>query len=325
MLRLLLPLDGSACAERTVPHALALARAFSASVKLLRVVPRHRDEARSAASRFDSRLERRKARLYLEPIAEQFRRSGIPAEVAVEEGNPAELIAAAAKASADQLLVMSTHGRGGAFDVPRGSVAAKVLANYRDSMFLLRPQASPASGRHRRIAALVDLSRQSRAVLPSAARLAESQDADLLIACALRSPELPPVLRRNPRAARLHAELSALQEEAARAALAELRRSLPGNLRVETEVILFSDLQSAVARIGLHHDIDLLVLSDDWPDAANGRRTETTPMLIVGPHGLQVERIATPATIEPPETDRTLTPATLRATEQAPARTYRPH
>jgi len=146
MLRLLVPLDGSTCAERVLSHAITLAHAFSASVRLLRVVPTDR-RPDSAVHRFDRGLERRQAHLYLEPIAERFRNSGIPAQVAVEEGSPPAVVTAAAKSCGDQLLVMATHGRGGAYEFPRGSVASKVLANYHDSVFLLRPQAAPSSGR----------------------------------------------------------------------------------------------------------------------------------------------------------------------------------
>jgi len=233
MLRLLVPLDGSACAERVLSHAFTLAHAFSASVRLPRVVPTDR-RPDSAVRRFDRGLERRQSHLYLEPIAERFRNGGIPAEVVVEEGSPAAVITAAARSCADQLLVMATHGRGGAYEFPRGSVASKVLANYHDSVFLLRPQAAPSSGRYRRITAIVDLSTRSRAVVQSAARIAESQGAGLLIACALRTSELPAALRANPRAAALTAELAGLKQEAARAALRDYRESLPPAVPVET-------------------------------------------------------------------------------------------
>lgn len=324
MLRLLVPLDGSACAERVLSHAFTLAHAFSASVRLLRVVPTDR-RPDSAVRRFDRGLERRQSHLYLEPIAERFRNGGIPAEVVVEEGSPAAVITAAARSCADQLLVMATHGRGGAYEFPRGSVASKVLANYHDSVFLLRPQAAPSSGRYRRITAIVDLSTRSRAVVQSAARIAESQGAGLLIACALRTSELPAALRANSRAAALNAELAGLKQEAARAALRDYRESLPPAVPVESKIVPFSDLQSAVSRIGVHHEVDLLVIDTEWPDVASGRRTESAPMLIVGPHGLQVERVATPASSGRPPQETRLSrprPATPEAGIQSSAKPH---
>ncbi len=296
MLRLLLPLDGSTCAERALPHAITLARTFEASVRLIRVV--HAGDlpgADAAAIARASRQEREHAGDYLATLAERLRRAGIPCEWSVEAGCPATAIAAAARADGDQLLVMTTHGSGNAREFPRGSVASKLLANYRGSVFLLRPQALPSGGRYRRIAALIDLNSLSPKVLQCAARLATTRGSRLLVACALHEPELPAVLRRHPRALALRNELGDLLERAAAGRLAEAKENLPTGLRVETRIVRYTDLSSAVARIAVHHDIDLLVLGNDWPDIVGGCRTETVPMLFVGPRGLPVRELAQPA------------------------------
>jgi len=75
----------------------------------------------------------------------------------------------------------------------------------------------------------------------------------------------------------------------------------------------------------VHHEVDLLVIDTEWPDVASGRRTESAPMLIVGPHSLQVERVATPASSGRPPQETRLSrprPATPEAGIQSSAKPH---
>ena len=115
--RLLVPLDGSKLAERALPHAEHLARCAGAEVTLLFV--QRPEEGRGAdGSAMPS---------YLDAVAAGLRGAGVRAQVRVREGHPAQEIAQEADEGAADLVVMSSHGRGGLARWVFGSVADQVL------------------------------------------------------------------------------------------------------------------------------------------------------------------------------------------------------
>ena len=139
--RILLPLDGSEVAARAIPHAAALAKAFGASVTILHVVtagsaPRRPLPPDEGADEGDVQRD-------LEGVKQRLLREGAKdAHWVVTVGEPAEEVIRAAREYGSDLLVMSTHGRGSAFQWLFGSVASKVLHAVGIPVVLLRsPQA----------------------------------------------------------------------------------------------------------------------------------------------------------------------------------------
>lgn len=289
MLTILLPLDGSAASERAIPHAVALARSLSAAVTLLRVVPPAEFRHEDAFSQVDWRLRKRQAQSYLENIAGIFRADGVACTLRVEEGRPAAVIVAAAKASGAQLLVMSTHGHGGAFDFPRGSVAGKVLASFQGSVFLVGPHAAEVeatSARYRRLLVPIDGAHQSECALRVAALLAQEQAAELAVTYVAQSTDIPFIVRHDYKAVSLCSELAELVTAAARRKLDEVRAQLPAELRVQTGVVFADRAAHAVSRAIARYDADLLVASNDLLNGASGLRAEPVPMLILSANGI---------------------------------------
>src|SRR5207248_2068986 len=103
--------DGSGVAEEALPIVKELAGHPLSVVKLFRVVQDPGD--RNAAAH------------YLEAVQADLSREGFKTEIAVETGDPALLVRRAAE-DAD-LIVLSTHGRGGFDRLRHGSVAERIV------------------------------------------------------------------------------------------------------------------------------------------------------------------------------------------------------
>lgn len=144
--RILVALDGSALAERVLPHAQALAERFGATVALLRATPPPEQLALSAgpdgAAFLDvaamRRDERREADRYLRAVATRLAGQGLVVERERPEGTAAEAIVERARGSRADLIAMTTHGRGGFGRLVFGSVADEVLRRAPCPVLLVR-------------------------------------------------------------------------------------------------------------------------------------------------------------------------------------------
>lgn len=122
--RILLPLDGSALAERAEPYAAALARQFGAELILVRAVqlfafPDVDQEARQVGAI-------NQASEYLMRRAAALRRQGVEVSCVVHYTDPVRTITDEARLRDVDLIVMATHGRLGSIRWPLGSVANAV-------------------------------------------------------------------------------------------------------------------------------------------------------------------------------------------------------
>lgn len=171
--RILVPLDGSSTAERILEHLGRLLDREEAEVVLLMAVePRlERDDQRQA------RLDQ--GGRYLERIARFLRGDEARTRTLVRLGDPAGVILGVVEELRPDLVVMATHGRGGARRWLRGSVAERVLRNCSVPLLLANPQgfASEDPG-FPNILVPLDGSGRSAAILPlveAFARLYESK------------------------------------------------------------------------------------------------------------------------------------------------------
>jgi nucleotide-binding universal stress UspA family protein len=173
MKSILVPLDGSALAERALPHAEAIARAAQARLVLMRVAPERtvsgiqHDAKRMAAMQ--------EAELYLTTIAERLWAAGLPAEISVASGDVAEEISADAARYGAYLIVMATHGRGGLGRVVYGSTAEALAQRSPLPLLLIRagsatPRTLPFSG-HPKVIVPLDGSDLAEEALPVAVSL----------------------------------------------------------------------------------------------------------------------------------------------------------
>jgi nucleotide-binding universal stress UspA family protein len=139
--RILVPLDGSPLAELALSEALTLAQLPDSKVVLLRVIPSIEDVISDGETfTIDQQWENRagRARDYLRDICERPQWQKVKHEVAVELGDPANVILDFAQRNAIDRIILCTHGRTGVSRWVHGSVARKVLEAADRTVVLVR-------------------------------------------------------------------------------------------------------------------------------------------------------------------------------------------
>jgi nucleotide-binding universal stress UspA family protein len=141
--RIVVPLDGSDLAEQAVPVAAAVAADLGVPVHLLRVLDVDAVRAtvqagsHAAAAYMRSQEEiQRYAKEYLAEEAQELRNWDLTATSEVLTGSPAVTLLDAIRP--DDLVVMTTHGRGGVRRMLLGSVADKLVRAAAAPVLLVR-------------------------------------------------------------------------------------------------------------------------------------------------------------------------------------------
>jgi nucleotide-binding universal stress UspA family protein len=150
---MLVPLDGSELAESVIPHVEALAEQRGpelVDVVLLRVcepVIVSSDYPPTAAMTWEEHKEREALRPkieceeYLAGVQKRLEGLGLRARSVALQGKPADEITDYCRNNpANNLVVMSTHGRSGISRWAYGSVADRILHGICSPIFLIRPQ-----------------------------------------------------------------------------------------------------------------------------------------------------------------------------------------
>jgi nucleotide-binding universal stress UspA family protein len=141
--KILVPLDGSALAERAIEQVEKMAQGTGAEVLLLKVVPAPLGKAPEAgqaeeSNAFAESVNRSKA--YLDEIAARLGAISLKSRILTPSGEPhAEILAAAHKEDVD-CIVMSTHGGTALARALLGSTAEKVVYTTKRPVFLVKPE-----------------------------------------------------------------------------------------------------------------------------------------------------------------------------------------
>lgn len=140
--KILVPLDGSALAESAITTAVEMAYPGVASLVLVRAAEAH---TFPGADPTDAQVAVvREAETYLAGVAERLKQQGLSkVETSVWYGPAAAAIVDAARARKADLIVMTTHGRGGLGRLILGSVAESVLRGTTTPILLLRAPEAP--------------------------------------------------------------------------------------------------------------------------------------------------------------------------------------
>jgi nucleotide-binding universal stress UspA family protein len=161
--RILIPLDGSARAESAIPVAARIARAYGASITLLRVEETPVEYGSFVASPASYTKEAIKANLaeatsYLETVAKAVELAGIEVETKALFGAVALTIIGAAQVYHSSLVVMCSHGFTGFKRWILGSVADHIARHITTPVLILREGATlPATATKQPVRALVAL------------------------------------------------------------------------------------------------------------------------------------------------------------------------
>jgi nucleotide-binding universal stress UspA family protein len=162
--RILVPLDGSARAERALPVAARLARAACGTVVLVQVADVHPEgrphvDIRTVGRPLVIHIDMQTAREYLESLTGAEALQGVSAVSDVRTGPVAATIANAATEHGADLIVICSHGRTGLTRRVLGSVAREVLRHAPVPTLVLQEAdpAVPQPGKGRPWRALVAL------------------------------------------------------------------------------------------------------------------------------------------------------------------------
>jgi nucleotide-binding universal stress UspA family protein len=199
MKTLLVPLDGSALAEQSLPYARMLATLLGAKVRLLRVITETPNDDFLAESigaiygmndpliiqrerqQHAFEILRQNAERYLDSHAELMQAEGIDVTIDIRFGAAADVIVEAALGQHVSMIVMATHGYSGFKRWSLGSVTDKVIHATTTPVFVVRADALAHQRPLRRIMVPLDNSALARQALPLATELAKSSGAELLL------------------------------------------------------------------------------------------------------------------------------------------------
>jgi nucleotide-binding universal stress UspA family protein len=135
---ILVPTDGSEGVDRTLDHALGMARNHGATVHALYVVDR-RFELAADGDRDDliARLTDR-GEAAVAAVAERAKAAGVDAVTGVREGIPYKTILGYADDAGVDVITMGTHGRTGRDRLAHlGSVTERVVENATVPVFVI--------------------------------------------------------------------------------------------------------------------------------------------------------------------------------------------
>jgi len=142
--KILVPLDGSALAEKVLPHVTALAKATGSEVTLITAVQLTLGAAGSKLEAIpEVAAEHKKALMaealiYLEKVQRDLKQQGVTANVFTLEGDVASAIIGFAEQRGFDLVAMATHGRTGLDRFVMGSIAEKVVRSTNRPVLLIR-------------------------------------------------------------------------------------------------------------------------------------------------------------------------------------------
>lgn len=185
---ILLCLDGSAAAAKSIPYAIAMARAFASEVIVLGVLEENVSSHPRAVDTLANELARQVTTEYLDKAQEKLESLGLVARTRLLEGNPATQIIQVADAERASLVILASHGSRESLQFRLGGTADKVAQHVQHSV-LVTP--SQWSGDFERILVLLDGSQAAQASLAFAQIAAKANNAELILAHVACRPELP--------------------------------------------------------------------------------------------------------------------------------------
>ena len=128
---ILVPLDGSALAERALSHAAAIAHKFGSEITLIQVIPPVYAPVTPEMAVIQPIMPmeelQRESEEYLKTRQNELRGEGLIVHRTVIDGPIAESLLGYAEGQGCGMIVMSTHGRSGFSKWIYGSVAQKML------------------------------------------------------------------------------------------------------------------------------------------------------------------------------------------------------
>ena len=268
---ILVPLDGSALAEKALAAALQLARAMagradatSVRLILLRVVgpvalvaadPMLYDEL--------MRMGVDEAQAYLKTVVETVDAGPVQVEVQAVSGAPADAIVHYAEEHGVDLIVMSSHGRTGSSRWVYGSVAEKVLHHAPCATVIIRAHVAVAMFQNRKILVPLDGSPLAERALEPALVIADAMQSDVtLLRVAPGRETLPQSTSPSGEDLGVVRDIAAAQERAEAEAYLQRIYGARANRHLFFDVVTtVGDIADAIVSYADERHVDLIVMS----------------------------------------------------------------
>lgn len=279
MKTILVPLDGSACAEQVLPYVRLLAPLLNARIHLLRVLPETEPATMfaesfavmagafpvgsSAITHLSTQpVEGQQAAEYLTDQADALRDIGVPFDIDVRVGMPADVIVDVAESERVDIIAMATHGYSGLRRWAVGSVTDKVIHATRRPLLLVRGTAHPPYRRLRNVMVPLDGSRLALQAIPWASELARRSEANVtLLQAVMPTMDLYPETRMTAAALPAFPELvESMQAQASKSLEHTAEPLRHKRLRVATAVATGFPAESIVDE-AQRRQIDLIVMA----------------------------------------------------------------
>lgn len=282
--RVLVCLDRSPASELALRYVIDVAKTFESAVTLVYVMEQPRPE-RAGPQTSDVlswEIARREASVYLDQLRAQTADAlGRSIQARLEQGAPAERIADVAREIGADLIVLSSHGEGGATSSNLGSTAQRLLAISRTSIFIVHTANAISRMPPRRLLVPLDGSLRTESVLPTSARIARAYDAELLLVHVVQEP-LPTLVLHAAEDLALANELASRLEQEGRRYLQRLGDRLTHeHTTVRTLVVRHANERQALLEVSRDEEVDLIVLSAHGSacDAGHSFGSVTTDLL----------------------------------------------
>ncbi|HEX6260118.1 MAG TPA: universal stress protein [Woeseiaceae bacterium] len=262
MIRILVPLDGSSAAEKAIPHAAAIARAFSAEVELLGVVDESNGSFAAPVNSLDWQLSKLQTEVYLSRTVDTLKERGLRAAWELREGDPAQAIIQFVRSADIDILVMTRYGNGNAQQFRMGGTVQKVLSASVASVLLVDP-AAPFDARrgYTTVVAAVDGSQCSEWASAFAAMVAQAFEGSLHVVRVVEEPSLPGGTPVTAETRRFLEHVKRMARSQASLQLRTILSTLPPNLRTSSSVVSSDNVPSTIEEATVKSDADLLVMA----------------------------------------------------------------
>lgn len=272
---ILVPLDGSPLSERALPLAVGIARNTHAALHLVHVhsissaLMYSPDLAYVDASLDETMIEQEKS--YLDSIANQLREQfDMYVDAKVLNGmisdSVADMLTHQALSCAADMVVMTTHGRGGLARFWLGSVADELVRRLPMPLLLLRPdQHAPDSVESlapRHILIPLDGSKSAESVLQYARALGEAIHADFTLLRVIEPVMSSRPIPTDPAVREMDDQLIDQLRIDCQIYLEQIAQQFADrSLQVQTKVVVADHAVNAILEEAHHESVDLIAMA----------------------------------------------------------------
>ena len=292
---ILLPLDGSKLAERVLPHAVTLSKAFDSKLTLIRVVFQEESaNQHGMINPMDWQMRKSEADAYLQSVKKRLSEIDLESEIQILEGRPAEQIIEFAKTEDVNLIILSSHGKSGPSAWNINSTVQKVLLRAFMPVMIIRAyredQQALENVTYERLFLPLDGSKRAECILPLAESICHSQNSDVLLTHIVEEPKLPRQTPVNEEVKSLTDKLREINIKEAEKYFDNIKKQFPTE---NVEIVIESSIKPTIALHNIidRENVDLVLLSahgysgeNRWPYgkiALNFIAYGTTPLIII--------------------------------------------